>query len=113
MKEHTDEEIREFLQQVFTGNLDNYSGADTIDITRNPDNIELRIAAEYRAPKLRFEDINRLAEFFDTMNVETNSEFGSSGCDTCDYGSEYGYYLYVSPGQPYSNVGQEDDNGEG
>lgn len=110
MKEHTDEEIVEKVTEIVTSNPDNYDWRETeIKVHRfNDEYIELSIAQMYERPQLRFEDINKLAKFFDTMNIETGSEFGSGGCESCDWGSEYGFTLYVSPGDPYREVGQND-----
>lgn len=58
----------------------------------------------YESPGLSFAKLSALAEFFDTMNVETESEFSHGGCETCDYGSEVGFTLRVRNGDPYRSV---------
>lgn len=109
MKERTDDEIVAFVKTVIVSNPDNDDWREIdVNVRRSGGRVDLSIAQMYERPKLRFEDINKLAEFFDTLNIETGSEFGSGGCETCDWGSEYGFELYVSPGDPYTEVGQND-----
>lgn len=99
MKIRTDEEILAKLEEVFQ--------CDRIDqpkfeITRRADDaIELQIGKMYDAPNLSFERLDAVARFFDTKNVETESEFSHGGCETCDYGSEYGFILLVRNGDSF------------
>lgn len=60
----------------------------------------LHISDMYEAPGLSFHQLMNLSEFFDTMNVETQEEH-HGGCETCDYGSSYGFDIYVSTGDPF------------
>jgi hypothetical protein len=38
-----------------------------------------------------------LAEFFDTKNINDDEKFSNGGCETCDWGSSYGFELVVRP----------------
>lgn len=104
MKEHTDEEIKAKLQEL-------WPEADFRDtewkVDRGPDRIAITISQMYESPGLDFKKLHALAQFFDTMNVETESEFAHGGCETCDYGSEYGFTLWIRPGDsPALTVGE-------
>lgn len=98
----SDEEIIAKCREIWT------HGWRTIDIavSRNDDNdnIDITISSMYESPGLTFAQINALAEFFNTMKVETEEEISESGCESCDYGSRYGFVLRVSPGAPFQRL---------
>lgn len=60
-----------------------YKGGASIEISRM-----------YDPPGLSFDILNNLSEFFGTDEI-SDSSFSSSGCETCDYGSKYGFTLYI------------------
>lgn len=99
MKNRTDEEILTKLAQVFKcDRLDQ----PKFEVTRRSDGaMQLQIGKMYDAPILSFNQLDDLARFFDTKNVETESEFAHGGCETCDYGSEYGFILLVREGESF------------
>lgn len=106
MKTYTNEEIKKKVNEIFEFA---YYDAE-IEITINKSYVDLRISQEYTKPTLAFKQLNALAKFFDTLNVETESEFSNGGCDTCDYGSSYGFVLRIREGDPYNNVETVDEN---
>lgn len=98
MKEHTDEEIASKLRELWP----EQSHCDTTyKVERGPSHIDITVQQMYDSPGLSFAKLSSLAEFFDTMNVETESEFHEGGCETCDYGSAVGFTLRVRSGGPY------------
>lgn len=100
----TDEEILEKVRAVWPDENSSWGKID-VEINRTQkDIILLKLSKMYEAPGVTFLQIQALAKFFDTLNVETESEFSSGGCDTCDYGSKYGFYLRVSSGAPYKEL---------
>ena len=103
MINRTDEEIQEQLKVLWPDG-DNLWGTVHTEIQRHKDVVLIRVASMYEVPGLSFKKIQLLAKFFDTLNVETESEFHESGCDTCDYGSSHGFYLRVSPGDVYKEL---------
>lgn len=105
MKTYTDKEIENKLLELFESDWDTPEFA----ISRDSGRVDIVCSREYSAPKLTFKHLNELARFFDTMNIETDSEFVKGGCETCDFGSSYGFTLHVSPGDPFTTVVSDDD----
>jgi hypothetical protein len=95
MKTHTDEAIKAKAKELF-------SEADKIEVAQGDGVVVLTISAMYSAPGMSFATLDALARFFDTKNVETESEFSYHGCESCDYGSEYGFDLYIRPGDSFA-----------
>jgi hypothetical protein len=51
----------------------------------------------YEAPSPNLKVMQELSKFFDTTNINDDDEFSEQGCETCDYGSKYGYTLSIRP----------------
>lgn len=107
MKKYTNKEIKCKVKEIFK--FQTYSDPE-IEIKANKSYIDIEISQEYTRPTLSFKQLNELAKFFDTLNIETESEFSNSGCDTCDYGSSYGFVLRISDGDPYKIMEVVDEN---
>lgn len=103
MKARTESEIKAAVQRLWPA-MDltdtSYYAHGNCGITRTDDFIDLSITA-ISGLGLRFEHIDALAEFFDTMKVEVEEEIYSGGCDTCGYGHRRGISLRISEGLPY------------
>lgn len=98
MKTYTDNQILEKLKTIFE--------SDTItpvefEILQSPDHVRITVKRMYEAPGLSFDKMMQLGKFFDTRMIETDSEYHYGGCETCDYGSEAGYTLHITPGDPF------------
>ena len=59
--------------------------------------IWLSVSKMYEAPGLSFANLMELAEFFGTKAINDERRFNVSGCETCDYGSSYGFQLRIKP----------------
>jgi hypothetical protein len=62
-----------------------------------PDRVEITLNCMYAAPSPTLAVLRQLAEFFGTENINDDDHFANEGCETCDYGSSYGYTLTVRP----------------
>jgi hypothetical protein len=56
---------------------------------------DLELSNMYEAPGLRLQDLIELVDFFGTKNIESAGNFSHGGCETCDFGSSYGFTLQV------------------
>lgn len=107
MKERTDEEIRAKVKELWPDvdlNETRWSSACYFGIKRQSDYVDITIAQMYDAPGLSFAQLQSLAEFFDTLKVETEEEISEGGCETCDYGSRLGFVLRISDGAPFASL---------
>jgi hypothetical protein len=95
----TTEEIQAFVESIWEKACEkNYMETpDKIKITQHDDEIQIRVESMYSAPGLNFDILSQLSEFFKTRNINDDDRFGHRGCDTCDYGSCYGFTLTVRP----------------
>ena len=86
-------EIEERVKEIWS---DPY-GDPEFEITINSEDVQIKIWDEYESPSLNLEKLMALADFFGTKNINDDERFAERGCDTCDYGSEYGFVLTVRP----------------
>ena len=49
----------------------------------------------YDHPTLNLKKLRALSEFFETDNINDDDRFSHRGCETCDYGSSYGFTLTI------------------
>lgn|SRR5574343_71197 len=59
--------------------------------------IRIHVQAMYKSPPFNSELVFDLCEFFGTKHIDSD-QFAHDGCETCDYGSRYGYDLTVRLG---------------
>jgi len=64
--------------------------------TKVPGGWNITVSDMYEAPGLGLKQLIALSEFFGTLNI-TDERFAQGGCETCDYGSCYGFTLQVRP----------------
>lgn len=58
------------------------------------DIVVIKISSMYEPPRLSFAILKQLSDFFGSDNI-ADSRFSHSGCDSCDYGSDYGFELVI------------------
>ncbi len=103
MKHHTNEAIIEKVQAIFDAeHAKNYcmgwERTGCVAVGKNTDEqVDIIIRCMYEAPSPTLAVMTELAEFFGTKNINDDDRFGESGCETCDYGSSYGYTLTIRP----------------
>ena len=98
MLKHTDEEIIDFVNNLYD---DTYPGSKStrefaIDIKKNTDKeVLFEVHQMYDCPELNFSIYKKYSEFFGTDNIDKYDDISESGCESCDYGSKYGYAIRV------------------
>lgn len=81
------EEFKVMLQGIF-------SDVENCSIFVTPKEINISISNMYSAPTLNFDTLLKLSEMFGTTSINVD-DFSNEGCETCDYGSEYGHNLQI------------------
>lgn len=56
---------------------------------------EIAYGMMYEAPQLSFSQLMGLSKLFGTHDINVDN-YNSSGCDTCDYGSDYGHTIQIT-----------------
>jgi hypothetical protein len=103
MKKYSDKEIKSKCQAIWDAQHEKYYcmswGSDgKIEVETNTENeVCITVSCMYEAPPLNLEVLTELSEFFGTKNINDDDRFNWSGCETCDYGSSYGYTLTIRP----------------
>jgi hypothetical protein len=59
-----------------------------------PNHIRITYGQMYESPTLNFKILSELSEMFGTKNIDVD-DFSQGGCDTCDYGSDYGHDIDI------------------
>jgi hypothetical protein len=52
-------------------------------------------AEEYGPPDLSYAILRAWVDHFGTEEIDTSNTINESGCETCDYGSKYGFNVYI------------------
>lgn len=55
---------------------------------------EIEYGSMYHHPELGFKQLKQLSELFGTESIDVDN-YSQSGCDTCDYGSDYGHTIQI------------------
>lgn len=101
MNKHTNEAIIEFVRNTWEEqakvDYHYYSHLEIEVITNSEDKVQVKLYDMYGAPTLNLALLMKLADFFGTKNINDDNRYSYGGCDTCDYGSEYGFTLTVRP----------------
>lgn len=66
--------------------------------------IQVEISSMYSPPILSFARLSKLAELFETKRINDPDNFQYTGCETCDYGSKYGFVLTLEPEEDDATV---------
>ena len=93
MIERTQEEVQKFLEALWP---DKAYCDTTREAKKVPNGWNITASDMYEAPGLSLKQLMSLAVFFGTQNI-TDERFASCGCESCDYGSCYGFTLEVRP----------------
>ena len=66
-----------------------------IEVTQiSPTHIRINYGQMYESPILNFKILSELSEMFGAKDINVD-DFNESGCDTCDYGSDYGHDIDI------------------
>ena len=91
MKSYTEKEIKDKVEFLWG---DSYRCVE-IEINIKPSSVDITLSCMYESPGLTFAQLKALSEFFETENLNDIDNFAYGGCETCDYGSKYGFTLTI------------------
>ncbi len=92
MIKQSEAEIKEFVTKLWDDG--EYKSSFTIKVELFKDGVDLTLSCMYEPPGLSLAKLVSLSEFFDTQSIK-DERFSFGGCDTCDYGSDYGFTLEI------------------
>ena len=99
MNHYSDEQILSFFKGVWKD-----SSRANIKVEKNlPDLVQVELESSYSPPGLGFAKLKAVSDFFGTTNIDDPDTFSYGGCETCDYGSSYGFTLVMRPNKEKSD----------
>lgn len=97
----THEAIEAFFVELVKKNDKEEGGSGTpsisIGMKRNGQGREcvtIECVREYSPIELTFDNLAEVSKFFGTDSIDISAE-ENAGCETCDYGSSYGFHMEV------------------
>lgn len=66
-----------------------------LKVSKITNGYNLHFGGEYQSPPLGFERLKQLSDLFGTVKIDVN-DYANSGCETCDYGSNYGNDIQIT-----------------
>lgn len=90
----SDEEILRLVNEQWSTKFDHERITASVEMN-TPSRIRVRVHRMYSPPGLTFAQLEGLAAAFGTKNIDAGDTFADGGCETCDYGSEYGFVLDI------------------
>jgi hypothetical protein len=82
--------IKDAMEEIF-GPL----ATCTHQVIRNGTGVEITIGNMYESPEINLDTLMKVGTLFGTMEVDVDN-YAYCGCDTCDYGSDYGHTLTIT-----------------
>jgi hypothetical protein len=55
---------------------------------------EIKYGRMYNSPGINFATLKKLSDMFGTDKIDVDN-YSSGGCDTCDWGSDYGHTIQI------------------
>lgn len=69
-------------------------GELNVQVSESNGTLFVHVSDMYESPPFHSELIFALCDYFGTKKIDS-AKFGIGGCDTCDFGSSYGYDLTI------------------
>ncbi len=63
---------------------------------RDDTSFTFQYATMYDCPPLSYAILRDWVEFFGTEEIDTSDTIDNNGCETCDYGSKYGFNVIIA-----------------
>jgi hypothetical protein len=89
--------IKKFVEEAWKEDYERYTKPEIDVEVKEPEWVRITLKRMYDAPGLTFTHLMKLSEFFGTTHINDPDRFSNGGCDTCDYGSSYGFTLEIRP----------------
>ena len=98
MKHHTANEIQSFIHAHYKATSNFGWHEPLVDVVLDSEErIVFKVHEMYYPPPFNSALILALCEFFDTKHINDTERWEHGGCETCDWGSDYGFTLEVLP----------------
>jgi hypothetical protein len=68
---------------------------EPIDISGDNNRFVFEYCEQYSPPDLSYKLLRSWVEHFGTEQIDTSDHISQKGCETCDYGSRYGFRIII------------------
>lgn len=90
------EELEKKILEIVTAGLNNWAKEDiTVKVKINAEEMIITVTNMYEYVDITFDHLEAISKLLKTENINIGTKDYESGCDTCDYGSEYWIDLHV------------------
>ncbi len=89
MKVRTQSEVDRFFDDLFPESIDHFY------IEWEAETGFLSVARQYEPINLTFQHWKEISDFFGTEKLSFVDDIAEGGCETCDFGSRYGFKMQV------------------
>lgn len=77
----------------------------TLNLRKTHNGLIITIGNMYQSPELSFAKLLELSKLFGTTEIDVDN-YSISGCETCDWGSDYGHEIsIVNPTEYLEEIG--------
>jgi hypothetical protein len=102
MKQYTEDEITEEVRRIYRNMHGEFKHMHITELmvevaTNTPESVRIKISAMYDAPPMNTQLLFPMCEFFETKHINDVDRWDKEGCETCNWGSSYGFELEVLP----------------
>jgi len=106
----TDKEVEEQFQKVWPHGNFEWSKVFIEVLSNTENNIQVKVSSMYDPPGLTFAQLMLLSEIFGTKQIDAGEKVADSGCETCDYGSSYGFVIDIKSETVMSSSAGDSNN---
>jgi hypothetical protein len=82
------------LKEILFSTKEIYGSNRHLKIEKITDGYEITFGQQYAPPGLNFDQLMKISELFGTTKIDVDN-YSQMGCETCDYGSNYGHTIQV------------------
>lgn len=101
---YTEDQIKEKISGAYTayeampGN--GYCEMPQVEVISNhSDQLVVKLHAMYECPPFNSVVVQMLCDAFGTKHIDELDHYSEGGCESCDYGSDYGFTLRIKLGE--------------
>lgn len=87
--------LKKMLNKHFPANKYSNSLAETFRVDKEAEFWNITHADAYASPTFNAEALVNFCKELGTFDVHNTEDINNSGCETCDWGSEYGFALSI------------------
>ena len=90
MSDEINKIVHHYCSDEYGDTLDEFDDLNVSIIKQSNNQLLIAVTTMYSSPSIDFEGLTKALGY---MHYDKYDDISNSGCDTCDYGSSYGYAI--------------------